>query len=256
MVLLNRGIVAPAAPSGHRFAERREHGAIAEDTRDANAQRAAGGGSIGRDHVTSIKAIRDTTAIAMSQPPARDLTQLLQQWGEGEAAALDRLMPEVYPELRAMAARQLRRERQGTIQATVLVHDLYLRLLQQERAQFVNRRAFFGFAAAAMRHIIIDHVRAQGAQKRGARRVRVPLSDDLQFVDAAHEDILDLDQALQELATFDARKAELVQLCAFLGCGRTEAADLLGISLPTAKRDFRAARAWLAQRLQRDNAED
>jgi RNA polymerase sigma factor (TIGR02999 family) len=192
----------------------------------------------------------------MTQPPPGDLTQILQQWGEGEAAALDRLMPEVYPELRAMAARQLSRERHGTIQATVLVHDLYLRLLRQERANFVNRRAFFGFAAAAMRHIIIDHVRAQHSQKRGARRVRVPLSDDLQFVDAGHEDLLDIDQALTELAVFDGRKAELVQLCAFLGCGRTEAADLLGISLATAKRDFRMARAWLAQRLQRESVAD
>lgn len=190
----------------------------------------------------------------MAQPPPGDLTQILHQWGDGEATALDRLMPEVYPELRAMAARQLSRERQGTIQATVLVHDLYLRLLRQERASFVNRRAFFGFAAAAMRHIIIDHARAQKSQKRGARRVRVPLSDDLQFVDAAHEDILDVDQALTELAAFDPRKAELVQLCAFLGCGRTEAADLLGVSLATAKRDFRMARAWLAQRLQREDA--
>lgn len=192
----------------------------------------------------------------MAQPPPGDLTRILHQWGDGEASALDRLMPEVYPELRAMAARQLSRERQGTIQATVLVHDLYLRLLRQERASFVNRRAFFGFASAAMRHIIIDHARAQKSQKRGARRVRVPLSDDLQFVDAAHEDILDVDQALTELAAFDPRKAELVQLCAFLGCGRTEAADLLGISLATAKRDFRMARAWLAQRLQREAALD
>ncbi len=187
----------------------------------------------------------------MSDVPG-NLTQLLQQWGHGNAEAFERLIPEVYPELHAMAARFVNRERPGTIQATVLVHDLYLRMLKQERANFPNRRAFFGFAAGAMRHMLIDHIRAVHSAKRGARRVRVPLSDDLQFVDPSNEDILDLDVALTELAALDERKAEMVQLCAFLGCGRHEAADVLGISLTTAKRDFRLARAWLAQRLQRD----
>lgn len=180
---------------------------------------------------------------------AGHVTQLLHRWSKGDAAALERLIPEVYPELRMMAARYMGRERTATIQATVLVHDLYLRLLRQERANFVNRRAFFGFAAAAMRHLLIDHVRARHSAKRGSRRVRVPLTEDLQFADASVDDLLDLDQALTELATFDRRKAELVQLCAFLGCGRAEAAELMGISLATAKRDFRVARAWLAKRL-------
>jgi RNA polymerase sigma factor (TIGR02999 family) len=182
-----------------------------------------------------------------------DLTLLLQKWSGGDAAALDHLVPEVYAELHGMARRFLSRERPGTIQATTLVHDLYLRLLRQERANFPNRRAFFGFAAGAMRHILIDHIRARQSEKRGAKRARVPLSDDLQFVDPSNEDILDLDRALCELATFDRRKADLVELCAFLGCGRGEAADLLGISLATAKRDFRIARAWLSQRLRRDD---
>ncbi|MEP7118318.1 MAG: ECF-type sigma factor [Acidobacteriota bacterium] len=189
----------------------------------------------------------------MSDTPGH-LTQLLHSWGQGEAAALDRLMPEVYSELRAMATRFVRRDHPGTIQATVLVHDLYLKMLRQQRASFPNRRAFFGFAAGAMRHIVIDHIRAQQSEKRGARRVRVPLSDDLQFVDPSSHDILDLDQALTELAAFDPRKAELVQLCAFLGCGRAEAAELLDISLSTAKRDFRMARVWLSQRLNVDAA--
>lgn len=181
-----------------------------------------------------------------------NLTQLLQSWGQGESAALDRLMPEVYQELHVMAARHLGRGQPGTIQATMLVHDLYLRLLKQERAQFPNRRAFFAFSAGAMRHIVIDHIRARQADKRGARRVRVPLDDDLRFVDPTPDEILDLDRALDELATFDPRKAELVQLCAFLGCGRSEAAELLDISLATAKRDFRMARVWLSQRMRRD----
>jgi RNA polymerase sigma factor (TIGR02999 family) len=181
-----------------------------------------------------------------------DLTQLLQRWGLGDQGALDRLVPEVYSELHAMASRYLSRERPSTLQATALVHDLYLRLLRQEKANFENRRAFFGFAAGVMRHILIDHVRTRQSQKRGADRVRVPLSDDLSFVDAASDELLDLNDALDELAAIDARKAELVQLCAFLGCGRSEAAELLGISVRTAVRDLRLARAWLAHRLGRN----
>lgn len=186
----------------------------------------------------------------MNAPPGH-LTQILQTWSQGDAAALDRLVPEVYQELHAMARRHLGGGTTGTIQATMVVHDLYLKLLRQERAHFPNRRAFFGFAAAAMRHIVIDHVRARRAEKRGAGRTRVPLSEDLQFIDPTDEEVLDLDRALDELATLDPRKAELIQLCAFLGCGRAEAADLLGISLATAKRDFRVARAWLSQRMRR-----
>lgn len=185
----------------------------------------------------------------MSQPPGH-LTQLLARWGQGEPGALDQLVDDIYPELRAMASRYMSGGRPGTIQATMLVHDLYLRLLKQERSNFPNRRAFFGFASGAMRHILIDHVRAGQAEKRGDRRQRVPLTDDLQLVDPSGADLLDLHDALDELAAFDPRKAELVQLCAFLGCGRSEAAELLDISLATAKRDFRVARAWLAQRLQ------
>lgn len=185
------------------------------------------------------------------------LTQLLQRWSRGDSQAFEQLMPEVYPELRVMASRFVSGGGRGTLQATVLVHDLYLRMLKQERANFPNRRAFFGFAAGAMRHLLIDHIRAQQSAKRGARRVRVPLSDDLQFVDPTNDDILDLDRALTELAAIDERKAELVELCAFLGCGRTEAAELLGISLATAKRDFRFARVWLSQRLRHElTAED
>ena len=183
---------------------------------------------------------------------ARDnLTQLLHRWGHGDAAALDRLVHDVYPELHDMASRFLSRERAGTLQATALVHDLYLKLLKQERAHFENRRAFFGFAAGVMRHILVDQVRVRASEKRGGDAVRVPLSDDLPFVDAGSVEMLDLNRALDELAALDPRKAELVELCAFLGCSRGEAAELLGISLSTAMRDLRLARAWLSQRLGR-----
>ncbi len=188
--------------------------------------------------------------------PSRQLTQILQNWSQGDASALEQLLTEVYPELRAMASRYMGRERSGTLQATMLVHDLYVRLLNQGRVHFPNRRAFFGFASAAMRHILIDHIRIRQAGKRGARHTRVPLSDDLQLVDATDDELLDLHIALDELAAIDPRKAELVQLCAFLGCSLTESAKLLEVSLATVKRDLRVARAWLTQRLRAEPAGD
>lgn len=191
----------------------------------------------------------------MDETP-RHLTELLQRWGLGDAAAFEQLIPEVYPELRVMARRCLSGEQPATIQATGLVHDLYLRLLRQDRKDFVNRRAFFGFAAGAMRQILIDHVRARRATKRGGYNARVPLTDDLPFVDVNSDALLDLNDALEELVAIDPRKAELIQLTAFLGCGRAEAAELLDISHATAKRDFRLARAWLAHRLSRTPVEE
>jgi RNA polymerase sigma factor (TIGR02999 family) len=185
----------------------------------------------------------------MNERGSDDLTQMLRRWTAGDADALDRLVSDVYPDLHTMAARFLSRERPGTLQATALVHDLYLKLLKQRPGHFENRRAFFGFAASVMRHILVDHVRARRSQKRGADRERVPLSDELSFVDADSDELLDLTTAIDELRTIDPRKAELVELCAFLGCSRAEAADVLGVSLPTVKRDFRMVRAWLADRL-------
>lgn len=186
----------------------------------------------------------------MQPPTSPEITHVLRAWSDGDAEALDRLMTEVYPELRSMARRYVAGGCSGTVQATSLVHDLYLRLLKQQPTSFPNRRAFFAFASGAMRHILIDQIRARHADKRGARRARVPLTEDLQLVDPSDAELLDLHRALDELAQIDPRKAEIVQLCAFLGCGRVEAAELLDISPTTAKRDLRFARAWLTQRLQ------
>jgi len=192
----------------------------------------------------------------MADTPPRDLTLLLQRWTGGDAAALDRIVSEVYAELRSMATRALSRERTSTIQATVLVHELYMRLLSLSGGDFENRRAFFGFAAGVMRHILVDGARTRGALKRGGAATRVPLNDDLALVDATSDNILDLSHAIDELAVMDPRKAELVQLCAFLGCSRDEAADLVGVSPRTATRDLRMARAWLSQRLGRTEPVD
>lgn len=180
-----------------------------------------------------------------------DLTHLLGRWSDGDPGALEPLVDGVYPELHAIASRIMSRERQGTLHATSLVHDLFLQLLKRPGGRFENRRAFFGFAAGVMRHILVDHVRARRSQKRGAGAERVLLNDDLSFVDAGSEELLDLTAAIDELKDMDPRKAELVELCAFLGCTQAEAADVLGVSVSTAKRDFRVARAWLATRLRR-----
>ena len=180
-----------------------------------------------------------------------NLTHLLERWSGGDAAVFEALADGVYPELHAMASRLMSRERPGTLHATALVHDLFLKLLRQTPGRFENRRAFFGFAAGVMRHILVDHARARRTQKRGAGPERVELHDHLLFVHADSEELLDLTAAIDELREMDPRKAELVELCAFLGCTQGEAADVLGVSVRTAKRDFRIARAWLAARLRR-----
>lgn len=187
----------------------------------------------------------------MNDRSRKDLTHLLGRWSDGDALAFEALVDGVYPDLHAMASRFMSRERPSTLHATALVHDLFLKLLKQRPARFENRRAFFGFAAGVMRHIMVDHVRARRAQKRGAWAEPLTLNEDLAFVDADSDELLDLTAAIDELKAMDSRKAELVELCAFLGCTQGEAADVLGISVRTAKRDFRIARAWLAMRLHR-----
>ena len=192
--------------------------------------------------------------MATHDPVPENLTHLLARWSGGDAIAFEQLVDGVYPELHVMAARFMRGGGRGTLHATALVHDLFLKLLKQPPGHFENRRAFFGFAAGVMRHIMVDHVRARRSQKRGSDAEPVALSEDLPFVNPDSEELLDLTAAIDELREMDPRKAELVELCAFLGCTRPEAADVLGISLATAKRDFRVARAWLATRLRRPDA--
>lgn len=183
------------------------------------------------------------------RPLPGNVTVMLRRWTHGDPAALDQIVSGVYPDLHGMASGFVRRERPGTIQATALVHELYLKLLRQAPGHFEDRRAFFALAAGMMRHILVDQVRRRRSLKRGAAHARVPLSDELPFVDGGSEELLDLSAAIEDLAAMDPRKAELVELCAFLGCSRIEAADLLGVSETTVKRELRVARAWLASRL-------
>jgi RNA polymerase sigma factor (TIGR02999 family) len=179
-----------------------------------------------------------------------DITLLLRAWGAGESAALEQLLPIAYPDLRRLAGAFVRRESSArTLQATGLVNELYVSLIRQRKADFNDRQHFFAVAATLMRRILREYARHRGAQRRGADGVRIPLSDDLSSIDAANDDMIDLDRALDALEQLHDRKARLIELTVFLGCSTQEAATLLGISKATADRDLRFARAWLYNRL-------
>jgi RNA polymerase sigma factor (TIGR02999 family) len=186
----------------------------------------------------------------MESQQTGDITLLLRAWSAGESTALEQLLPIAYPDLRRLAGAFVRRESSArTLQATGLVHELYMSLTRQRKADFKDRQHFFAVAAALMRRILRECARRRGAQRRGADGVRVPLSDDLPWIDAASDEMLDLDRALDALEQLHDRKARLIELTAFLGCSTQEAATLLGISKATADRDLRFARAWLYDRL-------
>lgn len=187
----------------------------------------------------------------MDDTPDRDLTGLLQAWGEhGDVEARDQLLPLVYRDLQRRAGAYLRRERAGhTLQATALVHEAYLRLIKQDRIAWKNRAQFFGVAAEMMRRILVDRARARKMEKRSGRWVRVTLNEELVTLGEHGVDILDLDVALTELASFDARKSQIAEQRFFGGLSLEETGQLLGLSVATVERDWQAARAWLRARL-------
>lgn len=184
------------------------------------------------------------------EPPKGEITLLLSRWRDGEPSAFDQLMPLVYPHLREVAAAYIRRERNpDVLQATALVHELYLRLLTQKKADWDDRCHFYTFAARVMRRILIDLARSNQAQARGAGIPHVPLSDDLPWVDAGSADLLELNRALDELAAMDASKVQLVELRYFLGCTAEETASLLNTSKATVDRDMKFIKSWLFRRM-------
>jgi len=182
-------------------------------------------------------------------PPA-NVTALLGEWSRGNQTALNQLLPLVYAELRRVAARQLRNERADhTLQPTALVHEVYLRIVDQRQVDWQNRAHFFGVAARVMRRILVDHARRHDAGKRGDG-VRCVSIDEAKEVAASNEmPILALDQALDRLESFDADLAKIVELRAFGGLTIEEAAHVLGVSPSTAKRDWRTAKSWLNREL-------
>jgi RNA polymerase sigma factor (TIGR02999 family) len=174
------------------------------------------------------------------------VTELLQAWSEGDVAARDLLMPLVYEELRRRAAAYLRRERPGhMLQPTALVHEAFLRLVDQNRIVWRNRAQFFGVAAELMRRILVDHARANRTAKRSGMLSRVTLDQEVAVVQPIDIDVLDLDAALQRLAAIDARKSRVAELRFFGGLSLKEAGEVLDVSLHTVERDWQFARAWL-----------
>jgi RNA polymerase sigma-70 factor (ECF subfamily) len=171
--------------------------------------------------------------------PDDEVTELLRAWGEGDLSALDRLMPLVYDELRRRAAAYLRREgRNQTLQPTALVHEAYLRLVDQRRVVWRNRAQFFAVASQMMRRVLVDR----------ARR-RVTLEGAVAVTRPAEVDILDLDAALTRLAAFDERKSRISEMRFFGGLSLEETGQALGLSVATVERDWQAARAWLFKTL-------
>lgn len=191
------------------------------------------------------------------EPAKGEITLLLARWKDGEPSAFEELMPLVYPHLREVAAAYIRRERNPDVmQGTALVHELYLRLLNQKKASWEDRRHFYAFAAKVMRMILIDHARENQAQMRGGDSERVPLSDDLAWVDIDSPELLDLNRALDELGALDAHKVQLVELRYFLGCTAEETASLTGESKATVDRELKFIKSWLYKRIRPGVVED
>lgn len=180
----------------------------------------------------------------------RAATDDLLAWSGGDASARERMLPLVYDELRRLAAGYLRRERAGhTLQPTALVHEAYLRLIDQRRADWTNRAQFVGLAAVMMRRILVNHARDRLAAKRGGAADRLPLTLAGEPAGSPEIEVLELHQALDRLAERDRRKAEIVELRFFGGLTMEEIAAAVGVSLATVEREWQFARAWLRREL-------
>ena len=184
---------------------------------------------------------------------AHNVTELLLSWGMGDTTALDRLVPLLYDDLRRVARGHLRRERPGhSLQATALVHEVFLRLVDVDRMSVKSRTHFFALSARLMRQILVDHARRQRASKRGSGAMGISLNEASGAAAPASPssvDVLALDEALDTLSSLDLRQCRVVELRFFAGLNIPETADALGVSTPTVERDWAMAKAWLHQRL-------
>ena len=186
----------------------------------------------------------------VSAPPRQEVTQVLVDWNKGDQNAPDRLMPLVYEELRKLARNYLQRERSDhTLQATGLVHEAYLRLVDQDSMSWQNRAHFFAVAAQVMRRILVDHARSHRAEKRGGDREKIAFDEALAPSDEKAVDLIALDDALQDLGRFDPRQSRIVELRFFGGLTNEEIGEVLEISPRTIKREWRLAKAWLRREI-------
>ena len=184
---------------------------------------------------------------------SKEITQMLREWSGGKQEALDALLPLVYEELRRQASRYLRRERAGhTLQTTALIHETYLKLIDQREVNWQNRAHFFSIAAQAMRRILVDYARQRHREKRGGIGEDLPIEAAALAVSGERSiDLVALDEALTRLAAFDERQARIVELRYFSGLSVEETAEALRISPATVKNDWRTAKAWLFQEITR-----
>ena len=186
----------------------------------------------------------------MTDHSVHDVTGLLLSWRQGDTAALDRLVPLVYDELRRIASRRLRGESPGhPLQATALVHEAYLRLVDVDRMALTSRAHFFGVAATVMRQILVDHARRQRAAKRGGGVTMLSLEEASPGARTSSVDVLALDQALEALSAIDSRQCRVVELRFFAGLTIDEVAEALGVSTATVEREWALAKAWLYRQL-------
>lgn len=183
-------------------------------------------------------------------PSTSEITRLLAEYGRGDRAALDRVLPLLYDELRALARAQLRGERPGhTIDTTALVHEAYLRLAGVRAGEWEGRQHFLSLAARVMRRILVDHARRRQALKRGGAPEPVTLDEDLLVAEEDADRMLELHEALERLESDHPRPARALEMRFFAGLTTAETAEALGVSVATAERDLRFARAWLARYL-------
>ena len=188
----------------------------------------------------------------MSNLSQQELTQLLIDWSNGDQAAIDKLMPLVYEELRRLARHYMRRERPGhTLQTSALINEAYMRLVDQQNISWKNRAHFFGISARLMRQILVDHARAHNNAKRGGDQQKVPLDDIASLSKNRAYEIVALDDALQSLSTIDPQQTKIVELRFFGGLTIEETAEVLGISHATVEREWSMARAWLRKEMKR-----
>jgi RNA polymerase sigma factor (TIGR02999 family) len=190
----------------------------------------------------------------MMTVPVDDLTGLLNEWRAGDKAALDRLTSLVYDEIRRIAHRLMQGERKGhTLQTTALVNEAYLRLAGQQKIEWQDRAHFFAVTAQVMRHVLIDHARRRHYAKRGGQAQHVTFDESTAAMPMERaRELLDLDDALNELARIDARKSSVVELRYFGGLSLEETAEALNVSVMTVRRDWRIAKAWLFRRMKNE----
>ena len=187
-----------------------------------------------------------------SMAASDEVTRLLLDWGNGNEGARDELLPLIYAELRGLAERYLRAERRDhTLQPTALVHEAYIRLVEQSHPEWKNRAHFFAVAAQVMRQVLVDHARRNRASKRGKGAWHASLEDCVSFADERSDRLLALDDALTSLESFDPRKCKIVEMRFFGGLSIEETAEVVGVSVATIGRELRVAEAWLYREIRR-----